>query len=78
MIYPTWICNDCGTQLGKWFANGTYTGPVNSCSTMHIGNCEVCNQEIAVTEPRDYGHLISDWQTKFNSTLQTNGTNHND
>jgi hypothetical protein len=78
MMYPTWICHDCGELLGNWFASGEYTGPFNLCSTMHTGTCGVCKQEKTVTEPRDYGHLIPDWETKFNSTLQTNDTNHND
>lgn len=78
MTYPTWICIDCGELLGKWFASGKYTGPFNLCSTMHTGICDVCKQKKTVTEPRDFGHLIPDWKTKFNSTLQTNDTNHND
>jgi len=66
--YPTWVCHPCGTRYGKWYQGDTYTGPKHLCSTMHVGRCDLCgSKEIAVTEPRDYGHLVI-------TTLQTTQT----
>ena len=60
--YPAWVCNDCGTKLGKWFASGGYTGSKGHCATMHYDTCDVCGKhDVPCTEPRDYGHLIDDW-----------------
>ena len=42
-----WICDLCGTKYGK------YHGGV---STYHIGKCDWCGQDKAVTEDRDYGY----------------------
>lgn len=61
--YPTWICHDCGTKYGAWYKKGKYIGPKNHCSTMHMGECDVCGAtDVAVTEPRDYGHLLVAWK----------------
>lgn len=48
MKYPSWICGDCGKEHGQ-----------RECglATWHNGLCEVCFEEKAVTEPRDFGHL---------------------
>jgi hypothetical protein len=60
--YPAWICNDCGPRLGKWFATSAYTGPKGHCATMHYDTCDVCGKhDVPCTEPRDYGHLVDDW-----------------
>ena len=60
--YPAWVCSDCGTKLGKWSASGRYTGPKGHCATMHYDTCDVCGKhDVPCTEPRDYGHLIDDW-----------------
>lgn len=61
MTYPDWICDPCGRKFGQFYINGRYVGPPMRCSTMHMGTCEVCGKQGPVTEPRDYGHLISTW-----------------
>jgi hypothetical protein len=62
-VYPTWICHDCGVKYGAWYKKGEYVGPKSHCSTMHIGECGVCGAtDVAVTEPRDYGHLRVAWK----------------
>jgi len=45
-VYPVWVCRDCGLEAsgGKCF----------SLSTYHVNKCDVCEQEKAVTEPRDF------------------------
>ena len=51
-------------DYGAWYKNGTYIGPPNICSTMHLGTCGVCSKtNVAVTEPRDYGYLRAEWRT---------------
>jgi len=40
-----WICSDCGNKYGT---------PRFSESTWHVGRCEWCGKEKAVTEDRDY------------------------
>lgn len=62
MNYPNWICNPCGRRLGGWYADGRYVGPAKHCATMHEGQCDVCGKKAVVTEPRDHGHLVRDWQ----------------
>lgn len=60
--YPVWICHACGVRYGSWYRNGEYIGPANMYSTCHCGTCDVCEKEnITVTEPRDYGHLLN-WE----------------
>jgi len=44
--YPSWICSDCGKEVGGW--------PKGHVGTFHNGHCDVCEQEKVVTEPRDY------------------------
>ncbi len=65
MDYPNWICDPCGRRLGRLYLDGRYIGPPwFRVSTMHDGKCDVCGKTRAVTEPRDYGHLISDWHKR--------------
>lgn len=54
LIKANWTCTDCGIKYGE--ARGL-------CATYHNGTCEVCGEEKAVTETRDYN-----W---FNKTLGT-------
>lgn len=46
MNYPDRVCEDCGRKAsgGKQF----------KFSTWHIANCDVCGEEKAVTQPRDF------------------------
>jgi hypothetical protein len=61
--YPAWICNECGTKFGVWYEDGEYLGPSHHCATYHYDTCDVCGaHEVPCTEPRDYGHLRSDWE----------------
>ena len=41
-------CHDCGTEFGT---------PRAGASTMWVDRCDVCGEEKAVTETRDYGYL---------------------
>jgi hypothetical protein len=62
--YPKWICNDCGTKYGSWYQPGAVP-PKSHMYTSHVGNCNVCGlKDVVVTEPRDYGYLISGWDNK--------------
>lgn len=45
-INPCWVCNKCGTYFGQ---------PVSYVSTYHVGNCDICKQQLPVTEARDFG-----------------------
>jgi len=61
--YPAWVCNDCGTKFGAWYEDGEYLGPSHHNATYHYDTCDVCGtHEVPCTEPRDYGHLRSDWE----------------
>lgn len=51
--YPVWICTPCGVKLGNKIPN---------IATYHLGICDVCGKEDAVTEPRDFGHLKDGWE----------------
>lgn len=63
--YPSYICHDCGVEWGSWYVRSEYVGPPHWCSTMHMGVCDLCGKvDIAVTEPRDYGHLKKGWDNK--------------
>jgi hypothetical protein len=48
--YPAWICLDCGRKHGRW--------PEGHIGTFHVGGrCGWCGRDnVAVTEPRDYGY----------------------
>ena len=53
--YPQYICQSCGSVLGQ--------EPDAPMATWHNGQCDVCHRrEIAVTEPRDFGHLRTEWR----------------
>lgn len=43
-----WVCHDCGIKYGE---------PRDCYATYHLGKCDVCGEEKAVTEPRDYNYL---------------------
>lgn len=59
--FVAWVCHPCGVTYGKWYHGGEYTGPKTHYSTMHLGSCDVCGtNNVSVTEPRDYGHLLLD------------------
>jgi hypothetical protein len=48
--YPQYICQSCGAILGQ--------DNRPELATWRNGACDVCHRrEIAVTEPRDFGHL---------------------
>ena len=47
--YPSWVCADCAEKAGG-------NMPAHHIATWHNGKCGVCEQEVAVTEPRDYRH----------------------
>jgi len=61
---PDWACNDCGRKYGSWFYT-TYTGPLSHLSCYHRDVCSVCQRLAAVTEARDYGYFIPEWQPSF-------------
>lgn len=46
--YPDWVCADCGMKHGQHNPG---------IATWHLGRCDICGKEKAVTEPRDFGHL---------------------
>jgi hypothetical protein len=58
--YPAWVCLDCGARYGY---RGATDGHI---MTMHIGTCDICGEERAVTEPRDFGHLKLNWRELHN------------
>jgi len=45
--YPAWTCKECALTYG-----GRY--PQNHISSWHMGTCDVCKLEKAVTQPRDF------------------------
>jgi hypothetical protein len=52
------VCFTCGTNYGE---------PRGGVSSMWVSTCNVCGEEKAVTEVRDYGHLskgIAELSTK--------------
>ena len=44
--YYTAVCYPCGTRAGRTPGLATY----------HDGVCDVCGDEAAVTQPRDFGY----------------------
>ena len=63
--YPKWVCHPCGVTYGKWYEKGDYKGPSHYYSTFHVNTCDLCgNDNISVTEPRDYGGLVAGWDNK--------------
>jgi len=61
---PDWVCNTCGEEWGRWWEEGTYTGPSPHFATYHIAECDVCGQLKSVTEARDFGYLRKNWNRK--------------
>jgi len=60
---PSWCCNSCGTQFGRWYASGYYARPHAHLATYHVGRCDVCElDQVEVTEPRDFGYLTPGWK----------------
>jgi len=55
MTYPKWVCMDCGKKHGRGL-------PGIAC--WNILNCGVCGEIKAVTEPRDFGHLLDTWKSE--------------
>jgi len=53
--YPTWVCQACGCKYGRMLNMGMHM------STWHNGTCDICGNQAAVTEPRDFGHLKPEW-----------------
>jgi len=49
---PDWVCSDCGLKFGD---------KLPTLATFHTGECGVCGDKVAVTEPRDYGYLDIRW-----------------
>lgn len=49
-----WVCYDCGKKALNNFINAGRRQL--SCSTYHNGQCDVCKQDKAVTETRDFGY----------------------
>lgn len=62
--YPAWICDDCGRHYGR-----VITG---HCATYHEGDaCGWCGRDdVAVTEPRDFGYPRAKPGPKFFTTEQ--------
>ena len=54
--YPAWVCSSCGAKYGR-----------RRCGTAcwHVGTCGICGIEASVTEPRDFGHLQTDWRERY-------------
>lgn len=48
--YPDWVCKTCGDKFGRGMPKG-------HIATWHIAKCDICNEEVEVTEPRDFRHL---------------------
>jgi hypothetical protein len=53
---PHWVCLDCGKTYGR---------RIGGCCTMHLDRCGVCGEEKPVTESRDFGYLVPDWQDRY-------------
>lgn len=71
--YPAWVCHDCGTRFGTWYEDGEYLGPSHHCATYHYDTCDVCGtHDVPCTEPRDYGHLRSDWELLCRNSKRNN------
>ncbi len=53
--YPTWICTECGF---KYADPSKLRDPDKVVATWHTGECDVCGETCAVTEPRDFGYPV--------------------
>ena len=56
--YPINVCDKCGKEANRLTClkkHGKEPWKIKfSCSTYHKGICDVCGEETAVTEARDY------------------------
>lgn len=54
---PAWVCNDCGHKYG-------HPERVRQphIATYHNGECGVCGEYKAVTQPRDFAYLDKEWR----------------
>jgi hypothetical protein len=62
MNYPAQICDSCARRLGRFYIDGRWVGPAKHQMTHRDGKCDVCSKTAPVANPRDHGHLITDWQ----------------
>lgn len=49
---------DCGQRYGKGIKS-------IRVSTWSQGTCDLCGQTVWLTEPRDFGHLVPNWQKMY-------------
>ena len=59
MKYPEWICAKCGAR---------YCNHPAKIATFHYGTCDVCGEDNAVTEPRDFGYLSAEWKRDYHKS----------
>ena len=52
---PDWVCYDCGKKHGSFKCG---------MATWHKGKCGACGEERSVTEPRDFGYLLTGWKDR--------------
>lgn len=45
---PGWVCLQCAKDRDARMPEGHF-------ATFHVDTCGICNMEVAVTEPRDFG-----------------------
>jgi hypothetical protein len=50
VIYPSVLCTDCATRIGKRMAEG-------HIATWYPAICDACGELVTCTETRDFGHL---------------------
>lgn len=63
MSYPSVICYECGLKHG--------TRRVNQYSSWHQSKCDVCGDDAACTQPRDFGHLKDGWQNERKAAIDS-------
>lgn len=51
-----WVCNDCGDAALSLEVNKNKRRLL--VSTFHLGKCDICNKEKAVTQTRDFGFPV--------------------
>lgn len=49
-----WVCSNCGLKALRKKCNQKIRQ--HTCSTWHIGICDICGKKTAVTEHRDFGY----------------------
>ena len=62
--YPAWVCSPCAAK---------YTTRCAGAATWHTGTCGICGIEASVTEPRDFGHLKTDWSARYEQEASNAG-----